>query len=59
MKDATGEATMTIVVIVLIGIIMAVGVPMIRNIMNTQSAKTSCMNLGMSYDGNSNQCVNY
>lgn len=46
MKEAAGEANMTVVTIILIGIIVAVATPLIRNMMNSTNAKATCMNEG-------------
>jgi len=46
MKEATGEASMTVIVIILIGILAAVLIPLVTNIMNSQSERVECMNNG-------------
>lgn len=55
MKEAAGEANMTVITIVLIGIIAAIAIPLITNMMNTVSDRSNCQNLGGTYDNG--QCV--
>lgn len=46
MKEAAGEANMTVITIIIIGVIAAVGTPIIKNMLDSTSQKTSCMNAG-------------
>lgn len=46
MKEATGEANMTVVTIILIALIVAVATPLVTNMMNTASSKATCMQNG-------------
>ncbi len=46
MKEASGEANMTVVTIILIGIIVAVATPLINSMMNNTKTKAECMNNG-------------
>ena len=46
MKEVAGEANMTVVTIILIGIIVAVATPIVRNMMNNTQARAECMNRG-------------
>ncbi|MBR1717866.1 MAG: hypothetical protein IJ715_01190 [Bacilli bacterium] len=46
MKEASGEANMTVVTIILIGIIVAVATPLITSMMNNTKDKAECMNNG-------------
>lgn len=46
MKEATGEANMTIVTIILIAIIVAIATPIINSMMNSTNKKACCMNNG-------------
>ena len=46
MKESAGEANMTIVTIILIGIIAAVATPIINNMLKSTDEKTSCLNAG-------------
>ena len=56
MKEASGEANMTVVTIILIGVIVAVATPLIQNMMTTTEKKSECLNQGLCYDG-AGQCV--
>lgn len=52
MKEAAGEANMTVITIILIGVIVAIATPIIQNMMKSTSNKTSCMNEGFcGYNG--------
>lgn len=46
MKEATGEANMTIVTVVLIAAVVAVATPIIINVVNAMKQKTNCTNRG-------------
>lgn len=46
MKEAAGEANMTVVTIILIGVIVAVATPIINSMMDNTKKKTCCMNAG-------------
>lgn len=46
MKEAAGEANMTVVTIIIIGVIAAVGTPIINSMLKSTSQKTQCMNDG-------------
>ncbi len=46
MKEATGEANMTVVTIILIAIIVAVATPLINKMMSNTQEKADCMNAG-------------
>ena len=46
MKEASGEANMTVVTIILIGVIVSVATPLINNMMKNTQAKAECMNSG-------------
>lgn len=46
MKEAAGEANMTVITIILIGIILAVATPIINNLLSSTKAKTECLNGG-------------
>ena len=41
MKEAAGEANMTVITIVLIGVVLAIASPIVTNVLN-QSEKSSC-----------------
>lgn len=42
MKEAAGEANMTVITIVLIGVIAAFAIPMVNTAMKNSSLKASC-----------------
>lgn len=42
MKEAAGEANMTVITIVLIAIVLAVGTIIVRNMMKSASTSTDC-----------------
>lgn len=46
MKEAAGEANMTVVTIILIGVIVAIATPIVTGMMNNTSKRTQCMNSG-------------
>ena len=46
MKEAAGEANMTVVTIILIGVIVAVATPIVKNMMDNTSKQADCMNNG-------------
>lgn len=46
MKEAAGEANMTVVTIILIGVIVAIATPIVTNMMNNTKNRAECMNAG-------------
>lgn len=52
MKEAAGEANMTVITIILIAIVAAVATPLVTNLMNTSKEKTCCLNAGGTWKGN-------
>lgn len=46
MKEAAGEANMTVVTIILIGVIVAVATPIINSMMSNTQKRACCMNNG-------------
>ena len=46
MKEAAGEANMTVITIVLIGVVAAVGAILIPRIMNSMNDKSCCQEMG-------------
>ena len=46
MKEATGEANMTIITVVLIGIVSLIGIPLIRGLLNNTSDSGACQAAG-------------
>ena len=51
MKEASGEANITVLTILLIGIVALVATPLITNIMNSTKDRTSCNNAGGKWEG--------
>ncbi len=52
MKEASGEANITVLTILLIGIVALVATPLITNIMNSTKDRTCCTNAGGKWEGN-------
>ena len=50
MKEAAGEANMTVVAIILIALIAAIATPIVNNAMKTTNSRSVCMNAGLCYD---------
>jgi hypothetical protein len=46
MKEAAGEANMTVVAIILISLIAAIATPIVKNAMQTTSDRSTCLNNG-------------
>lgn len=46
MKEATGEANMTVVTIILIAAIVAIATPIVNDMMNNTQSRAECMNRG-------------
>lgn len=57
MKEASGEASMTVITIILIGVISAVAIPLVKNAMDNTSKKAACQNEGLVWDENQKACV--
>ena len=51
MKEAAGEANMTVITIVLIAIVLGVGTIIVTNLLKTTSAKSECNNMGGTLSG--------
>ncbi len=51
MKEATGEANITVITIILIGVIAAIGLPIITNFINANKARTCCIDAGGTWNG--------
>ena len=51
MKEAAGEANMTVITIVLIGVVAAVGVIFIPRLMSNMKAKSCCTEYGGAWSG--------
>lgn len=55
MKEAAGEANLTVIAIVLIAIVAAVATPLIGNLMKGTAKKSCCLDAGGKWAGN--QCT--
>lgn len=56
MKEAAGEANMTVVTIIIIGVVVAIATPIITNVMETTEIRSCCINDGGKWE--SGQCNN-
>lgn len=56
MKEATGEANMTVVTIILISVIVAIATPIVKSMMSNTQQRTECMNAGGCWVGGSTGC---
>lgn len=52
MKEAAGEANMTVITIVLIAIVLGVGTVLVNNLMGSTSKKSACSEIGGTLSGN-------
>ena len=52
MKEAAGEANMTVVTIILIGVIVAIATPIVKNMMDNTKKGSECMNSGGTWENN-------
>ena len=55
MKEAAGEANMTVITIILIGVIAAVAIPMVKNAMDRAKFNGDCQARG-GYITSENKC---
>lgn len=46
MKEAAGEANMTVVTIIIIGVVVAIATPIISNVMKTSKKNSCCVSAG-------------
>jgi len=51
MKEAAGEANMTVITIILIGVIAAVAIPLVNNAMKSTSKQACCNSAGGAWVG--------
>ena len=58
MKEAAGEANMTVVTIILIGVIVAIATPIVNSMMKNTQNRTCCMNAGATWNSSTNKCSN-
>lgn len=52
MKEATGEANMTIVTVILIAAIVAIATPIVTGMMNNTKKRSECTNSGQCWVNN-------
>ncbi len=57
MKEAAGEANLTVVAIILIGVIVAVVTPLINSLMKSTANRTCCTDAGGVWKGNKCQAA--
>jgi hypothetical protein len=55
MKEAAGEANLTVVAIILIAVVVAVATPLINSLMHTSANKSCCTDAGGVWKSNSCQ----
>ena len=55
MKEAAGEANLTVVAIILIGVVAAVATPLVSKLLTTNSNRSCCETAGGKWSGNT--CV--
>ena len=51
MKEAAGEANLTVVAIILIAVVVAVATPLINRLMSSSAAKSCCTDSGGVWNG--------
>lgn len=51
MKEAAGEANMTVITIILIAVVAAVATPLVTNMVNNSADKACCNSLGGYVEG--------
>lgn len=60
MKEASGEANMTVITIVLIALVLAIGTPIVTGILNTTKKSACCNALGGTWvNGSCNGVSNF
>lgn len=52
MKEAAGEANMTVITIILIGVIAAIAIPLVNSLMTTTQKKAECHEAGGYWENN-------
>lgn len=57
MKEAAGEANLTVVAIILIGVVVAVVTPLVNSLMKSTARRACCTDAGGYVEGNT--CKNY
>ena len=51
MKEAAGEANMTVITIILIGVIAAIAIPLVTSLMSSSAERTCCSDAGGVWKG--------
>ena len=57
MKEASGEANMTVITIILIGVIAAIAIPLVNNAMTGTAKRAACQEIGGTLEGDT--CTYY
>ena len=57
MKEAAGEANMTVITIVLIAIVLGVGTVIVNSLMNNSKRSSCCTSLGGTWSGGTCQGI--
>ena len=52
MKEASGEANLTVITIILIGVVLAIATPLITTMMKGTAKKSCCQSYGGSWESN-------
>jgi len=52
MKEAAGEANLTVVAIILIAVVVAVATPLVNSLMQTSAMRACCTDAGGVWEGN-------
>lgn len=56
MKEAAGEANMTVVTIIIIGVVVAIATPIIKNLVEQSKVRGECVNNGGTWEGKTQKC---
>lgn len=57
MKEAAGEANLTVVAIILIAVIVAIATPLINSLMRSSTRRACCTDAGGVWEGNTCQAA--
>ncbi len=57
MKEAAGEANMTVITIILIGVIAAIAIPLVTGAMENVQKEGACGSLGGYLSDDKNSCI--
>ena len=52
MKEAAGEANLTVIAIILIAVVVAVATPLVKSLMKTSTKRSCCTDAGAVWRGN-------